>query len=263
MTTFSKVFVAISALTFLCLGFSSYAAKRAFESDPDILSHITDAAQKKGWQIHLGQTGFIHNSYEKTEASWSFKAPQELQLGTVSGNIAVDTTSGDEILVSAVGELDHTTSEQLVKTDFKGNTLVISEPGNGAVKDLKMKILMPASFKGKLRVSSVSGFMKLENVAAAELTMGSVSGDITVKDLSAPSVNVNTVSGGVRVENRLAANMSVKTVSGDILLRIADGSKTNLKHDSISGDVQTVYGLGLKGEYKVNASSTSGDIVVE
>jgi|GEM_PF-3656077 Uncharacterized conserved protein len=265
MTAFSKIFVGTVAFTFVSLGIASYASKRAYETDPELLQKISTQAQKRGFQFHVGSFDSrpAATAYERTEGTWSFKTPQELSIVTVNGDVTIEGISGDEIHVEAAGELDRSQANQLVETVFEGNMLVLKEPEHEAVKDLAMKIQIPTSFKGHLKIVTVGGDLVVERVESKKLSIVTVSGDVLAKDITSPEVSVGSVSGEVRVENRIAANISAASVSGDIMVRLIDGEKSTIDVTTVSGDAQSRYPMGQKGQHTVKVHSTSGDIVIE
>lgn len=264
MTAFSKLFVGTVVFTLGALSISGYAAKKAYEMDPDILHKIGSQAEKRGFQVHFG--GFVnrpHEAFERTEGTWNFKSPQELHITTVSGDVTIEGISGSEVMVIATGELDRTQADQLVTTNFEGPALVLGEPENNSVKDLKLKIQVPSTFKGPLKVTTVSGDLIVERIGSSKLTIVSVSGDVLAKDVSVPEISVGSVKGEIRVENLIGGNINVTSVSGDVLLRVVDGEKSNINPTTISGDVQSRYPMGQHGKYLIEIHTTSGDIVIE
>ncbi|MNS51204.1 hypothetical protein D3C72_838720 [compost metagenome] len=264
MTAFSKLFVGTVIFTLGALSISGYAAKKAYEADPDILHKIGSQAEKRGFQVHFGSfDSRPHEAYERTEGTWNFKSPSELSVTTVSGDVTIEGISGDEVLVTASGELDRSQADQLVTAVFEGKGLSLREPDNNAVKDLKLKIQVPSTFKGPLKITTVSGNLIVERVESSKLTIVSVSGDVLAKDVSIPEISVGSVNGEVRVENLIGGNIHVTSVSGDVLLRIVDGDKSNINPSTISGDVQSRYAMGQHGKYLIEVNTTSGDIVIE
>lgn len=103
----------------------------------------------------------------------------------------------------------------------------------------------------ELKISTVSGDLKLESAVSNQTTCHSVSGDIHIKDLKG-ILYASTKSGDVKVRGRLEC-CELRSVSGDVEFC---GESGEVKCSSTSGDVQ----IDMENvPQKMEISSVSGD----
>ncbi len=130
-------------------------------------------------------------------------------------------------------------------------------------------LLIPASWRGKLRIETASGDARVE-VPVQRLEINTASGDIQAM-AEAGSLSVNTASGDVEargafselravtvsgdmtVDQYAGTNAELKTTSGDITYH---GETARLAYKTVSGDVN----VAITGRIQaVNGSAVSGD----
>lgn len=231
--------------------------------------------------------------------SWSFSGIDRIDLSGVSGDLVVQSTSGDRVeltLQADVRPADAFSPE--VRQD--GDTLRIEEDWHGRNTSgrIDWTLSIPTSMAPAIAMKSASGSLDLSGVDAtvrfesasgdvrirsATLRTGSsfgtASGDLDVDDAQVEEdVKMETASGTVRiVDVHAAGSFSFATASGDVVLERTRGI---LRGSSASGDVE-VRDAELDGpsrfssasgdvslhlsrapEFDVEASSASGDVEV-
>jgi len=103
---------------------------------------------------------------------------------------------------------------------------------------------------------TTSGDVELDDLEVkGVLEMNSISGDLKLNEVKADGVTVTTVSGNVRLEKLDAESLSVKTTSGDVTGSLAQSM--DIDTDTTSGDVNVPSGGG-EGHARIH--TTSGDI---
>ncbi|WP_100406554.1 DUF4097 family beta strand repeat-containing protein [Bacillus solitudinis] len=145
-----------------------------------------------------------------------------------------------------------------------------------------------------LYVNTVSGDVAGKNLNVTDLQLNSTSGDLLVEEVQSEKTKFHTVSGDVRITS-LLGKLEGKTTSGDVIISYTDENRTanlktisgyilvsipngnaNISLKSTSGDLlvnlplteQTVqsreiFGKIGEGEFPVNMSTVSGDIILE
>lgn len=127
------------------------------------------------------------------------------EVKTASGDINLDTVTGDVRVKTASGDL------------------ALSEA------------------HGTAHVQTASGDVALQQVRG-DATVQAVSGDVWIKD-ARQSVHVNTVSGDQRVDAVMAGTVETHAVSGDILIGVRRGSRVYVDANTISGSTNSELAL--------------------
>ncbi len=158
-------------------------------------------------------------------------------------------------------------------------------------------VSIPKEYKGSIKITSISGDIKLGNFKLEELNIDSISGDILSEEIEAEVVNIESVSGeiffdkiiseDIQIES-IAGNISftiddhigdisVSNVSGDVLLNIKGVINTDFDIDTTSGEIRCEYnfddiqikdedilkGKVGKGQYDLMIESIAGDIEIK
>jgi hypothetical protein len=185
------------------------------------------------------------------EQTFHTPLPLTLDVSIPSGDIDVDTTSGEETSLSVDGDerlLEHVEVRQdgnrvsvtlrdknKVGFSFSLGSLVFGDNG------LRVRAHVPhgAGVRGEISddatVKTVSGDVELERVDG-DLSVQTVSGDARVRG-TAGSVDAKSVSGDIRIEALTAGETRFSSVSGDIEIGIAPGSMLDVDAGSTSGDL--------------------------
>lgn len=130
-------------------------------------------------------------------------------------------------------------------------------------------------------VRSVSGDIRLADVAGAGLEAHTVSGSVDLEDVRAEEVTARTVSGDVEFagEVRARGDYDLKTLSGDVVLRIPRSAGAEITGSTFSGNFSTTLPITARstsrytgqqridgtigdGSARIRVESFSGDVVI-
>ncbi|WP_052759602.1 DUF4097 family beta strand repeat-containing protein [Paenibacillus sp. DMB20] len=106
----------------------------------------------------------------------------------------------------------------------------------------------------KMKISSLSGHIKLNDITADELILNNHSGDISGAGITA-GVKAKTLSGGIDLK-QLEGESRLESHSGSVELTLKGVSSIDVK--TLSGDVDIIPDPGFDGFYE--ATTLSGDI---
>lgn len=121
--------------------------------------------------------------------------------------------------------------------------------GNINAQDLKLE---------KIRCSSTSGYIKIENLQAEEeLELSSVSGDITLDQVNSNLIDINTTSGEIELYKIAGETIKNTTTSGNVEFK---GTCNKFKHNTTSGNLEASFNEMFE---EVSISSVSGNISLE
>lgn len=215
----------------------------------------------------------------------------ELQIGNISGNIAVTRGGGNEASVEIIKTARARSSQEA--KEFLGLVQVdITERGSRA--DIKTRYPhWEENRRSNRRNINVSVAITVAAPANTRVTVNSISGDVTAKDIKG-DLTLETISGNVRIANggRVAAAKSISgnveimdteieglleasSVSGNVLLRNLKARRLDVgsvsgnvmlqevecdrvEAQSVSGDAQFAGPLARSGRYEL--SSHSGNV---
>jgi DUF4097 and DUF4098 domain-containing protein YvlB len=217
------------------------------------------------------------------EQTYHTPLPLTLEVSIPSGDIDVDTTSGEETSISVDGDerlLEHVEVRQdgnrvsvtlrdknKIGFSFSLGSIVFGDGGlrvtahvpHGA--GVKVKTASAdTEIEGHLRtldVNGVSGDVRVRGEISDDATVRTVSGDIELERVDG-DLSVQTVSGDARVRGT-AGSVEAKSVSGDIRLEALTAGET--RFSSVSGDIEI--GIAAGSMLDVDAGSTSGDLASE
>lgn len=278
LNLFSKLFSIVVITTIGSLALAAYSAKKAFDTDPHLIAKL-----EKQFNIHSRGNSFYFNfSDNDTEDTWQLPIPQKkIRIKSYSGDIAIKTSSLNEVLISASGKLDKDQAPKLLDIKSEQNELVIIEPEN-AVHDLQIRIEIPSSYQNDVIIESTSGDVSIENLSPSSLIIATVSGEIILDSIKTDSLNVNTisgdtqiqksavttligksVSGGIKVDNKGTATTQLKSISGDIVLKLPETENFQFDLTTTSGEIKNEREQNNKASATVEVSTTSGDIKIE
>ncbi|MNS51206.1 hypothetical protein D3C72_838740 [compost metagenome] len=184
----------------------------------------------------------------------------DLNIKLVDGEITIESSAGNEVVLEASGRLDRSETKELITLKKSGNDVTFKQEENTDLKTVKIQI--PTSFKGEIAIKTVSGNLQLKQIAAKELEVETVSGAVA-GEVTTPEIKVKSVSGKVDLKNSMAAETKVKTVSGAVNLKMAAGGKYKIRMKSVSGNAESRLGSDSKAKQEVSVQTVSGDIVVE
>jgi DUF4097 and DUF4098 domain-containing protein YvlB len=227
--------VALFTLTALAVS-SAHASKTVNEqrnAEPHAsvdINCVSGNLDVVGWdKLSVEVTGTVGNDVERVDVTGD---PNHISVQVVSRSMRMWGSDSSAHLTVHV-PAGATVAPKLVSADFKVSGL------NG---DLDLHTVSGESqgeTGGNLRITSVSGDVRIRAPAAKSLYVHSISGDIEV-------------SGG-------NGESEVTTVSGTVRLKLGSQSKVYFK--SVSGDFSA--SLGLSNDADVNAEVVSGDITLK
>jgi DUF4097 and DUF4098 domain-containing protein YvlB len=120
---------------------------------------------------------------------------------------------------------------------------------------LELKIFVPIQF-ANLRVSSLSGDIKIKDIDFLFMDINTKSGTINVSGIAAKNdLLLKTSSGNIVIDNSIAGNSKMKTISGDIM--ISNVNTQTLHVESGSGDINI---NSKKIKNPINIQTNSGNI---
>tara|TARA_B110001454_G_C12723280_1_gene436256 strand:+ start:7949 stop:8818 length:870 start_codon:yes stop_codon:yes gene_type:complete len=253
---FTRFFVAVVFTTITSLALAGFSAKQAYDADPEILAKI-----EKKYDIQIRMTGMgvsisDDNMRATVQDRWELSVPtKRLVIKSFGGDISMKSTSDNKITVIATGTLNKDKSPRLLEINETSEETTLAEPEN-AVKNLEIRMEIPASFAKDLEIMSVSGDVSLENLKLNLAELKTVSGEITVNKIDLPNLKIETVSGDTKVHDSKIKSVKGKSVSGEIEIENKDSADTSV--NSISGDVKLKIPTTTQYEFKLN--SISGDI---
>lgn len=217
-----------------------------------------------GYGFYSG--GSDNGAYEST-GSLQLVMEEEVPLSGIDHISAQYDMNSNDIYISE-GEGDVLTVREYSELDLKGDDLSTVKAAGGKIeirgkrrngKNLRVRIgmfgirsaygyteiVLPASYRGQLSLSTASGDIRTEMDIALE------------KEFAA-----QTISGDVEIPNITAENISLKCSSGDIQIQSLNaggsGSAGKIAIETISGDVDVEE---LTGEMDIG--STSGELAVK
>lgn len=171
--------------------------------------------------------------------------------GDLSGNLEVDTGSGDVRLASYAGNLViDTGSGDVTVGTARGQSSIDTGSGDVVVKKLI----------GNGVVDTGSGDVTVESLAAGKLSIDTGSGDVVVKNGVVSTLAADTGSGGVRILGVELEELAADTGSGDVVIESSLAKARSIAVDTGSGDIRIAAGRGAS--FDIASSSGSGDLTV-
>ncbi|MCP4749275.1 MAG: DUF4097 domain-containing protein [Proteobacteria bacterium] len=221
--------------------------------------------------------------------NFSFESDDlRLEMTLVKADIEIIEMEREDIEL-ACPELRKKTAHEIFDISFSGSTLIVKEKGLGRFPaytslfddsmktDLKLRIPKNIKVTGFVsdvngnvdiesidlsgKVKTISGNIRIGDIAAERLYLNSVSGDIRVGSLNGPLV-ANTVSGGIGLAGGTIKTLSVKTVSGDISIAAAFDLEEDGSVDTVSGGIKLNV-FTYNSDKNVYLSTLSGSIAVD
>ena len=120
-------------------------------------------------------------------------------------------------------------------------------------------ISLPADYDGELKIRTVSGDIKIQEITAGNSEFITTSGDIWLSDVSVGgTADISDTSGEVVLENVQASSAcEVKTISGDI--RARGGTFTRYQVSTTSGEIRAE---GITSADWMHLQTISGEVTV-
>lgn len=196
-----------------------------------------------------------------------------VQGGELTGNLEIDTGSGDVRLAGLAGSLTIDTGSGDVKVGTvrgqssidtgSGDVVVAKLIGNGSVNTGSGDVMVESLSAGKLAVDTGSGDVAVKNGVVSSLAADTGSGDVHVLGVELEDLAADTGSGDVTIQSSLAKarKIVVETGSGDISIAAGPGAAFDLDSDHGSGDLHVGYAdatLKRSGKKVVGARRGNG-----
>lgn len=185
-----------------------------------------------------------------------------IEAETVSADIEVAAIDGEQSLSTVSGDIDTVfASKRIELTAISGDIDAIGTDGDHSVV-----------------VSTVSGDVNVQNIIGV-VRGSAVSGDLTITGPAIGRAELKIVSGSLDLDAKLTSDSQVRmeSVSGDIRLRLAEPVSARFDMQTFSGDIDEFYGNRAErtsryspgerlrftqggGDATVNINTMSGDI---
>lgn len=181
-----------------------------------------------------------------------------IEIAAVSENVRLNA-AGEQATAQLKGSYRSWSSTLTWVVEKQGDVLKIHTkfPPLGLFNsDLQIFVQIPASFTGKVKVSTISGSCDLpDDVAYAwsHFEFSGISGSLSVARADMTAITCSSISGRL-VLSQLTASVDGQTTSGAMALQYAAFRETNLK--SISGSVRIV--MPEQSNCAVDFSTVSG-----
>lgn len=266
MKNFSKIsiwFFASVIWSALFIGLTAFSAQKAIEKDAEIEEKLSQHFSEK-WGTHVN-VSFSADSTDQDQQEWIIENPTEkIGIETINGDIEIVTVPDKKsIRLVAKGKLNKKKAPRLLEVVETDKRISITQPNQGGVKSLHLKIEIPESYSGSLSVDTVSGNVSANNFKPSQLSLNSISGDISFVDLNSKEIQLRSVSGDINLDNVLAQELKTNTTSGDVSISFP-ALQNDIKFDiqTVSGNVDNQNNSLAQGVRKYKVNTVSGDVKI-
>ena len=166
-----------------------------------------------------------------------------LDLSWTSGDVTVQSWSGDSIRLEEDSEVELTEDYRLLYT-VEGGELKVRFDGQPNRNVTWRKILIVwlpealAQSLAKLDAATVSAHVTVLDLTAAELDIETVSGGVYARG-GFGELDFSTVSGDMTLETNETFRLDAETTSGSVCLRLPDTMGLTLDFASTSGEIRS------------------------
>ncbi|GEO62904.1 DUF4097 family beta strand repeat-containing protein [Companilactobacillus nantensis] len=186
------------------------------------------------------------------ESEFAVEDINKVDVTYENADVKILPTKGTKIMIHEY--MSRTNPDYQVKTDLVDDTLVIKQGRWPHFLPLKVKvqILLPESFAGKVRVNNRSGNLLMQNLSQLDSALINVkSGIVNIRNLKLDQLLINASSGKVVMEDlNISNDLSVESRSGVIKLDNVYSPNYNILARS-----GTIKGIDLGGGGKITAKS--------
>ena len=243
-----------------------------------LLVNYADRQSGSTWQFPIFQQDAGDSA--STSASASLDLPYhaeytvpaegitELDLSWTSGDVTVQSWSGDSIRLEEDSEVELTEDYRLLYT-VEGGELKVRFDGQPNRNVTWRKILIVwlpealAESLAKLDAATVSAEVTVLDLTAAELDIETVSGGVYARG-GFGELDFSTVSGDMTLETNETFRLDAETTSGSVCLRLPEDMGLTLDFASTSGDIrardQDHPFAGKKGRLTLGDGASFADI---
>ena len=145
-------------------------------------------------------------------------------------------------------------------TDDKGKHKAIVSLGFG--KDTRTRIYLTDAEYKEIAVTTLSGYVTIQDVNAETVNVSASSGDIDLADATAKQMELKASSGDIDLESCDAEKFDITTSSGDVDMEITAGRTYRFETKTNSGDVDVPDG-DADSDYLCKIVTSSGDVDVK
>ena len=218
-----------------------------------LLVNYADRQSGSTWQFPIFQQAAGDSA--STSASASLDLPYHaeytvpadgitgLDLSWTSGDVTVQSWSGDSIRLEEDSEVELTEDYRLLYT-VEGGELKVRFDGQPNRNVTWRKILIVwlpealAESLAKLDAATVSAEVTVLDLTAAELDIETVSGGVYARG-GFGELDFSTVSGDMTLETNETFRLDAETTSGSVCLRLPDTMGLTLDFASTSGEIRS------------------------
>ena len=167
----------------------------------------------------------------------------ELDLSWTSGDVTVQSWSGDSIRLEEDSEVELTEDYRLLYT-VEGGELKVrfdGQPNRNVTWRKVLLVWLPealAQSLAKLDAATVSAEVTVLDLTAAELDIETVSGGVYARG-GFGELDFSTVSGDMTLETNETFRLDAETTSGSVCLRLPDTMGLTLDFASTSGEIRS------------------------
>ena len=218
-----------------------------------LLVNYADRQSGSTWQFPIFQQAAGDSA--STSASASLDLPYhaeytvpaegitELDLSWTSGDVTVQSWSGDSIRLEEDSEVELTEDYRLLYT-VEGGELKVrfdGQPNRNVTWRKVLLVWLPealAQSLAKLDAATVSAEVTVLDLTAAELDIETVSGGVYARG-GFGELDFSTVSGDMTLETNETFRLDAETTSGSVCLRLPDTMGLTLDFASTSGEIRS------------------------
>lgn len=207
-------------------------------------------------------------SAQQADFHWDKALPagRQVRLQNVSGDVTVTPSTSGKVEVAGIhrgGSRDDELTATVAETADGILVCVVHVDGGDTCDDrgyhsrrnhddwnhgrMDLEVKVPANLE--VWASSVSGQVRVTG-AQGRVRASSVSGDVVLQDVRATTIRATSVSGDVEAHVASftgSGGLSFKSVSGDVTLELPKDFAADLAMSSVSGQLDTDFPLTLNG----------------
>ena len=218
-----------------------------------LLVNYADRQSGSTWQFPIFQQAAGDSASTSASASLDLSYHAEytvpadgvtgLDLSWTSGDVTVQSWSGDSIRLEEDSEVELTEDYRLLYT-VEGGELKVrfdGQPNRNVTWRKVLLVWLPealAQSLAKLDAATVSAEVTVLDLTAAELDIETVSGGVYARG-GFGELDFSTVSGDMTLETNETFRLDAETTSGSVCLRLPDTMGLTLDFASTSGEIRS------------------------
>ncbi|MCR8981552.1 DUF4097 family beta strand repeat-containing protein [Brevibacillus laterosporus] len=217
-----------------------------------------------GWLLSGGIFGqeTANTTSEKTIEHPQFK---QIVVDSASEDIHIVSSNDNQIKIrldEKSGWLGTKNTELQVREENDKLLITTIHPQNWFTIDFSMNdrgltISLPKQTWEKMKLSSTSGNITVDDVLTKEFVASSTSGDIEIERLESEKNDIQVTSGNVEISRLIATHSSFESTSGDVEVELVTGE---VKANSTSGNI-ALHTAEVTNDLTLEASSGNIKVV--